>query len=142
MPSTAKGPEEALPAAWADVTRPCVAEGLQAPRFPVPKPPGATSYQAILRWFLLVSPSPKRGTLGPAFPPLAFHPEDVPVSAKSPASTSIPVSVSAMIWAALSMTPFPFQSTSPAPAGQGFPVQVGALSTSFRYLPLPLTPAR
>ena len=27
--------------------------------------PGAFSYQAIFRWFLLVRPSPKRGTFGP-----------------------------------------------------------------------------
>src|SRR5207247_5499585 len=113
-------------------------------RSPVPKLPGAFSYHATFRWFLLGGiPSSERGTFGPqepcAQPPmlLAFQPDPAAVSAKSPASTSIPVSVSSMSWAALSRMPLPFQSTSSVPATLGDPDPSGALSMSLRYLPLP-----
>ena len=74
------------------------------------------------------------------------QPEAVEVSAKSPASTAMPVSVMAMIWDALSRIPLPFQSVSSGLVVGGEPAPGVATSTSFLYAfapgpPEPVTPA-
>ena len=137
-----KGPDEALPTAWAAVSVPWERKGSQESVSPVPFGPGAALYHASFLWLAgLARPSVVLRTFGPVRPPAPVKPVAVTVSAKSAPSTAIPVSVSTTSWAALSMMPLPFQSRSSIPVGRGSPVWSGAMSLSSLNLPLPFTPA-